>query len=204
MKKLLLTSVGIGRLPKLSDKPLRELNLVYIPTAADPYDDKWFIEEDRKRLRRMEIKFQEVDVKNTNAKALRSKFSGAEATFVSGGNSFYLMEKSLESGFDKVIKELVNRGVIYIGASAGAAIAGPSLEPIQLLDEADKAPNLKSFNAFGLVDFVILPHYGKEKYRPKYEQIMKDYGNKPYRLIKLTDQQAVIVKGDQYKVVKTD
>lgn len=203
MKKLLLTSVGIARLPDLIEKPIHNLKLIYIPTAADPYQDKWFIDEDRKRLQEMEIKFSELDIKNQNASKLKKALKNSDVIFISGGNSFYLLEKSLESGFDKVVKELVDHDIIYVGASAGAAIAGPTLEPIQLLDDPTKAPNLKSFNAFGLVNFVILPHYGKEKYRHKYDKIVQIYGHKPYQLLKLTDHQAVIVENNQYRIVDT-
>lgn len=203
MKKLLLTSVGIGRLSDLTKKPLSNLQLAYIPTAADPYENKWFIDEDRKKLQGLHVPYFEVDIKNKKQNSLRKELKACDAVFVSGGNSFYLLEKSLESGFDKVIKELIGKGVIYIGASAGACIAGPSLEPIQTLDEPDKALNLKSFDSFGLVDFVVLPHFGKEKYIPKYETILDKYQHK-FRLVKLTNDQAIIVENNKWKVVVTN
>lgn len=203
MKKLLLTSVGIGRLSDLTKKPLSNLRLAHIPTAADPYENKWFIDEDRKRLRKLQIPYFEVDIKNKNRNSLEIELGNCDAVFVSGGNSFYLLEKSLESGFDKVIKGLIGKGIIYIGASAGACVAGPSLDPIQALDDPGKAPNLKNFDAFGLVDFVVLPHFGKEKYLPKYEAILDKYQQK-YKLIKLTDNQAIIVENNKWKVVVTN
>lgn len=49
MKTLLLASVGIGRLSDLTKKPLLNLRLAYISTAADPYEDKWFIMESGSR-----------------------------------------------------------------------------------------------------------------------------------------------------------
>lgn len=38
--KLLLTSVSISPLKELTSIPYAELRLIYIPTAADPYDGK--------------------------------------------------------------------------------------------------------------------------------------------------------------------
>ncbi len=203
MKKLLLTSVGIGRLSDLTGKLLSKLRLAYISTAADPYENKWFIDEDRKRLQELHIPYFEIDIKNKKRNSLRKELGNCDAVFISGGNSFYLLQKSLESGFDEVIKELIGEGVIYIGASAGACIAGPSLEPIQTLDDPDKALNLKSFDAFGLIDFVVLPHFGKEKYLPKYAAILDKYQQK-YKLVKLTDNQAIIVENEKWKVVTTN
>ena len=200
MKRLLLASVEIGRLSDLARKSLSNIRLAYIPTAADPYENKWFIDKDRKKLQELRIPYFEVDIKNKNQNSLRIELKNCDAVFVSGGNSFYLLEKSLESGFDKVIKELIGKGIIYIGGSAGACIAGPSLEPIQTLDDPSKALKLKSFDAFGLVDFVVLPHFGKEKYLPKYAAILDKYHQK-YKLVKLTDSQAIIVENEKWKIV---
>jgi peptidase E len=84
---------------------------------------------------------------------------------------------------------------MYVGASAGAAIVGPSIDPIRTLDDAGAAPGLASTNGMSLVNFVVLPHYGKEKYLPRYEAIQKEYGQR-YDLIPLTDQQAIWVSAD--------
>lgn len=80
----------------------------------------------------------------------------------------------------------------------------PTIEPIAELDDLSKAPNLKSQKGLNVIDFVILPHYGKEKYIEKYKKIMDTYQNKGYEMKTLTDQQAVIVEGSNYKIVDTD
>lgn len=40
-----LTSVGLGRLPSILPKPPSEKKLAFIPTAADTYEDKWFVQQ---------------------------------------------------------------------------------------------------------------------------------------------------------------
>lgn len=202
--KLLLTSVSISPLKELTTIPYRDLRLVYIPTAADPYEDKWFIEEDRKRFRQMGIRFQELDIKGKTSEELLRVLRPAHAVFVSGGNTFYLLEKARESGFDTVIRKVVNDGVIYIGGSAGAVIAGPTIEPVSRLDDPSVVPHLTSFDGFNLVDFVVLPHYGKEKDKAKYEAIMDEFGKKNLKLLPLRDDQAVIVDDHGYRVVKAE
>lgn len=113
-------------------------------------------------------------------------------------------KKIYESGFDKIINELLNKGVIYVGACAGAVIVCPTIDPITEIDDPSKAPNLKSNYALNLIDFVILPHYGKEKNIEKYQRIMDTYKDRGYKIETLTDQQAIIVQGNNYRVVDTD
>lgn len=202
--KLLLTSVSISPLKELTSIPYRDLRLVYIPTAADLAEDKWFIDADRKRFTEMGIRFQELDINGKTPEELLSALRPAHAVFVSGGNTFYLLEKARESGFDRVIKQLVKNGVIYIGGSAGAVIAGPTIAPVVPLDDPAVAPDLKTFKGFNLVDFVVLPHYGKEKDKAKYEAIMDEFGKTSLKLLPLRDDQAVIVDDHGHRVVKTE
>jgi len=121
--------------------------------------------------------------------------------FVAGGNVFYLLEKAKESGFDKVAVELVEKGVIYVGSSAGAALAGPDIEPIKELDDPLEAQNLKSTRSLNLVDFVVIPHYRSERFNEGVEKILKNSKEYKYKLIPITDQQAVVVKGNKYNIV---
>ncbi len=203
MRKMYLTSVGLEKLVDILPKSPRDTKLVYIPTAADPYQDKWFIEADRKKLKDMEFRITEVDINGKSEDQLANLLKDCDVVFIAGGSSFYLLEKVYESGFDKVIRELLEKGVIYAGASAGAVIVCPTIEPISLLDDPSKAPNLKTFKGLNLIDSVILPHYGNKKYSEKYLEIKKVYSNKDYKMIELSDHQAVIVNGDSYKIVNT-
>lgn len=204
MKKMYLTSAGLGKLPSILSKSPSEAKVAFIPTAADPYDDKWFIDVDLKKLNMMGFSLTQIDIKGKDQNELQDVLKDFDVIYVAGGNAFYLLEKIYQSGFDKVVKELLNKGVVYAGASAGAVIVCPTIEPMAELDDPSKAPNLKSYQALNLIDFVILPHYGKEKYIEKYKKIMDTYQNKGYEIITLTDQQAIIVEGSDYRIVETD
>lgn len=205
MKKLFLASVAsntIEEFIKILPEPPNKLTVAFIPTAADPYEDKWFVEEDRNKLKEKGFNVRDVDLKNKTEQELSAELEGIDILFVAGGNTFYLLQKVRESGFDKIAKEVVQKGIIYVGSSAGATLACPTIEPIKTLDDSSKAPSLKSFEGLKLVDFVILPHFGKEKYKAKYEKIMKEYTNAGYKVIPLTDNQAIAVEGDEYKIVE--
>lgn len=202
--KLLLTSVSISPLRELISIPYSDLRLVYIPTAADPYENKWFVDADRKRFAEMGIRYQELDIKDKTSEELLRVLRPAHAVFVAGGNTFYLLEKAKESGFDRVVKQVVDDGVIYIGGSAGAVIAGPTIAPVARFDDPSVASHLTSYEGFNLVDFVVLPHYGKEKDKEKYEAIMDEFGKKNLKLLPLRDDQAVIVDDRGHRVVTAE
>jgi len=198
MKKLFLASIVSNTIEKLieilpgsSDK----LAVAFIPTAADPYEDKWFVDEDRDKLKEKGFNVKDVDIKGKTEQELLEELKDVDIIFVAGGNTFYLLEKSRESGFDKIVKELIQKGVIYVGSSAGATLAGPDIEPIKTLDDPSKAPSLKSFNGLNLVDFIILPHF-EEKNRKEYGEIIRENSEKGYKLIILTDNQAVVVEDE--------
>ena len=204
MKKLFLASIVSNTIEKLieilpgsSDK----LAVAFIPTAADPYEDKWFVDEDRDKLKEKGFNVKDVDIKGKTEQELLEELKDVDIIFVAGGNTFYLLEKSRESGFDKIVKELIQKGVIYVGSSAGATLAGPDIEPIKTLDDPSKAPSLKSFNGLNLVDFIILPHF-EEKNRKEYGEIIRENSEKGYKLIILTDNQAVVVEGEEFKIVE--
>lgn len=171
-------------IPFLKDKP-ENLRVAFIPTAADPYASKPWMEEDRDRLSELGFKVFEVDIKDRTEKELRGELKDIDIIFVAGGNTFYLLEKARKSGFEELVKELVGNGVLYIGSSAGSVIAGPNIEAVQDFDDPKEA-ELNSTIGFGLVDFVVLPHFKNPKYAPLQEAVIKKFGEK-YKIVPITD-----------------
>ncbi len=200
MKRLFLTSFGLSAFADFVGRDPRTTSIGFIPTAADPYKNQWFIDSDRKFL--SELGFNIVDV-NIGDKSQIKKLNDVDVIFVGGGNTFYLLEKAIESGALEMIRKLVNSGILYAGSSAGSVFAGPSIAPVAFIDDPKDAPNLKTTDSLGLVDFVVLPHYGKEKYIDSYKKAMKEFEDKGFKLISLNDEQAIIVEGDDYKIIES-
>lgn len=202
MRKLFLTSVKLdGLLEVITDEPAK-VRIAFVATAADPYEDKWFIEADRKKLSEMGFQPIEIDLKGKTKKELFGILKDMDVIYIAGGNTFYLLEKVRESGFDQIVQTLLDSGIIYAGASAGAVLAGPTIEPIRALDDPSKATGLKSYEGLGLINFVVLPHYGKEKYKEKFKKIMSEFGSRGFKLIPLTDEQSIIVENDSHRIVE--
>ena len=194
--KLYLTSVAsqsldniVSELPKSPE----ELKVVFIPTAADTYakDNRPWFDADRGKFIELGFQLEDFDLKGKSEEEVRATLSKADIIFVSGGNTFYLLEKVKQSGFDKVLRKLKASDKIYIGSSAGSVIVGPNTEPIKDFDDPSAA-DLDSYEGIGLVDFVVLPHWGKEKYAVKQEAVIKEFGNK-YKLKPIKDGEMVVV-----------
>lgn len=194
--RLFLTSYAAHTLDKIVPmlpKPPGTSTVAFIPTAADPYDESPWMTEDRDKLTELGFNVFDLDLKDITPDTIREKLQHADIIFVAGGNTFYLLEKARASGFDSIVRESVAAGVPYIGSSAGSMIAGPNIEPTKIFDNPDKA-QLASTRGFGLVDFVVVPHYGKEKYIPYHERLVREYGEK-YELRLITDKQFIYSDG---------
>jgi dipeptidase E len=186
-------------LPILPKKP-NELRLAFIPTAADPYKIKPWFYGDKMKLKLMGFNMNDVDIKNKTKEQLTIELQDIDVIFVSGGNTYYLLEKAQESGFLEVAKTLVERGVIYIGSSAGSALACTTIEHIEDFDDKS-ITHLTSFEGLGYTKKLILPHYGEEKYKLKFQNIVKRWMGKGYEVLPLRNDQVLIVQGDSEKIL---
>jgi len=79
----------------------------------------------------------------------------ADCIMVGGGNTFSLLKKMQDENLVGTIKESVSRGAKYVGWSAGANMACPTIKTTN--DMPVEQP--QSFNALNLIDFQINPHF---------------------------------------------
>jgi dipeptidase E len=199
---LLLTSAGTNikeEIMKILPKPTKELKLAHIITASKVEEDKSYLEADKEELIAMGFSVEDIDIEGKNEDELRKILEDKDIIYVQGGNTFYLLKWVRESGFDKVVKDLIEKGVIYIGVSAGTIIAGLNIDTAWWKYGApDKnRVGLKDFTGLGLVPFLITVHIEKS-----HIGIIKKYANKSsYKVIALTDDQAILVQDDKYKLV---
>jgi dipeptidase E len=182
--------------------------VLFIDTAGELFvkdgkETPW-IDKSKKEIERLGFKITYFTVVGKTIKEIRKAFAGTDIVYMAGGDTFYLLGKMQETNSLQIIREFVERGGIYIGQSAGSYIAGPSIEPA--LDPSRiKDDNLKKLNSFdcaNLVDFIVLPHFGREDVKEKYlKHRCKHVFGKGYKIILLTDQQYVRVQEDgMYKI----
>ena len=73
------------------------------------------------------------------------------------GNTYEIMSLLRERGLDKVFVEAFRNGATYIGASAGAMIAGESIEEASYCDK--NFVGMTDFRGLSLFEGIVLPHY---------------------------------------------
>ena len=200
MKTLLLTSAGMNvkeEILKILPKPANEIKIAYIITASKSEEDTSYVDKDKRAMIEQGFLVEEIDIRDKNEKELREMFKDKDIVYVQGGNTFYLLKYVRESGFDKVIKELIQKGVIYIGVSAGSYIACPTIEAALWKDQDKNIVGLKDLTALNLVPFLLLAHYTPERK----EVIKKGVSSSKYPVKILTDDQAILVRDDKVELV---
>jgi len=202
--KLYLSSIGVPNKQALlklvsKDKP----SVAIIPNAWDVYPEGRRKEEMVKcRKTFIDIGFdvKRVDIKSYTGDELRTELQKHDLVWLMGGNSFYLNELVHKSGFFNVIEDLVSNGLIYGGESAGAVLAGSTLDGVDELDDPGKASKIIRVG-LGLVDFGIVPHWGMEKYTDALERCKTEM-EKYAKVRVLTNEQALVVNDGDVKLIE--
>jgi dipeptidase E len=209
MKHLFLTSSigtpGVGESIRHElghNKPLKTA-FITTPIEGDDQSDLSWVEEERVGLRRSNFDFFEYTITGKNLPKINEDLKNIEVLYVSGGNNFYLKEKSNESGFEYFVKEFVRSGKVYIGTSCGSQIMGKDMSPILSMSELDCLSQSIDKIGFGLVDFTIIPHWGSEEFRSnRLNSISFDhmYGSEN-PLISINNFEYVEVVDDKYRII---
>ena len=86
-----------------------------------------------------------------SASAPKQLIEEADAIFIGGGNTFRLLKALYDYDLLETIRDRVEKGVPFIGSSAGSIVACPTLKTTKDMPVVEPP----SFNALGLVSFQI-------------------------------------------------
>ncbi|MBI3335805.1 MAG: Type 1 glutamine amidotransferase-like domain-containing protein [Candidatus Portnoybacteria bacterium] len=200
MRILLLTSAGMKveeEILKILPKPAHRIKIARIITAAKPERDTSYMEVSKRKMIGAGFQVEDIDIEGKHETELRALLRDKDVIYVAGGDTFYLLKCVKESGFDVVIKELVDRGAIYIGVSAGSYIACPTIEMAVWKHQDRNMVGLKDLTALNLVPFLLTVHY-KSEHRELLREAIK-ISKYPVKI--LNDSQALLVKGNKVKLV---
>ncbi|MGW3767037.1 Type 1 glutamine amidotransferase-like domain-containing protein [Actinomadura verrucosospora] len=196
--RLFLGSAGLGALPawlgSLPDVPRRAM---LVPTAANPLPSAPFVRAAAELLGGEGLAVDALDLEGASGDDVRRVLDGAQVVFVAGGYPIFLLEHVRRSGFDRVAAPAVADGSLaYVGISAGAALAGPDLRPLQ---SSDDPGTVVSTAGLGLVPFVVLPHRNRGR-AARHDRLAGDPA-RTWPVISINDDQAVSVVGDAFEVL---
>lgn len=124
-------------------------SVLFVPFAL--YDRDAYASTARERFQKMGYGLESI---HTAADAQQA-VNDAEAVFIGGGNTFRLLKALYDMDVLQSIWRRVAEGMPYIGSSAGANVAGPTIKTTKDMPIVQPP----SFDALGLVPFQISPHF---------------------------------------------
>ena len=204
--KLFLASTGLSNqlAPHffgLVGKESGTVQLAHVPNAADPYQEKPWLYETREQIAAYGITVTDLDLRLfADPAGLCKALAAYDVVWIAGGNTFYLRYLMKRSGFDQVIRELVEDGLVYAGGSAGAIVAGPTLHGVELADDPAESPEL-IWDGLDFVDFVPVPHWEGEDFAETTKQMKKLLDTQGFTTVPIRDSQAIIISDNTYQVI---
>lgn len=189
---IILTSIGTSTescrhkiseiLPSLKNK-----NAVLITTAArGKENNKWNIltKEQLISLGYENVEFIDLEVNS------KLNFEDKDTIYVCGGNTFRLMKAVNGSNFKEEVLKVLDRGGLYIGASAGALILSPTIAIAGEVEPDENEVGLEDMTGMNIINFEILPHYS-----PEQDTQINNYKLKAKNEIKLiTNDEIIVIK----------
>lgn len=180
--KLLLTSSGFTNntikkaLTDLAGKQFSELNLLFVPTAAEvEKGDKGWMVEDINNCIGAGFGFLDIiDFTAVPKDVWLPRFERADVILFGGGNTFHLIYSMQKHGLDKELTKLLETR-IYMGISAGSMV---SAKNINLSDSplfySEEIGDLEVRGGLGLVDFQLRPHFNSSHYPKLTEENLRE------------------------------
>jgi dipeptidase E len=200
MKKLFLVSSfkDVADIFTSFEKNLKGKTVTFIPTASKVEKIVFYVAAGRKALEKMGMVIDELELSTASTDDISSKLRKNDI-YVTGGNTFYLLQELKRTGADKIICDEVNSGKLYIGESAGAMVASANTEYAKGMDNVKKAPDLSNFEALGLVDFYTVPHFTNSPFKKAAQKMIDTYSS-VLNLIPISNSDAVLVSNNEIKI----
>lgn len=209
MKRLFLASSFDDVAPLLTQfvhDDVTGKTVTFIPTASMYEEVNFYVDAAKDAFHALGMIIDVLDVSTANLDEIRYKLAANDYIYVSGGNTFFLLQELIKSGADKLIIEQVNAGKPYIGESAGSIIVSPNIEYVKEMDNPDDpnvAKTLRHYDALNLVNFYPIPHYTNYPFEDITEAMIEKYRSQLV-LYPITNFQVIVVNGDSVEILGTE
>lgn len=201
--KLLLTSAGVTKrsiadsLASLVGKSPSDTKIGYVPIAANAESGNkdWYINQ---FLNFWRFGYNWIDVIDPTAAGVnwKERLADVDVVFVSGGNTFHLLDQMRKTKFDEWLQKNLETKV-YIGVSAGTIVVTPTIEIASMPPADPNLPHITDLTGLQFVDFEIEPHCNQERFLAV-ETYAKQRSSAVYAI---DDQSAIIVDNENVTVV---
>ncbi len=195
--KLFLTSSTIT--PNLV-KPFEEfigrssrgLKAAFIPDAGlkTPGDKAWIDVEMNEVISDLQWQVEKITLVEENYKSLE-RLLEFDVLYVNGGYSGYLAQVMKQSGFDKLLPGLLEKGIIYVGSSGGSMVVS-TVQDAASFYFGEPEPEALAIGGLGLVDFEFYPMH-EQIWTPDLVDQIKERRDRHLKYYLVRDGQAVSV-----------
>lgn len=198
MKKLFLTSSfkDVYLIFKNFQNDLNGKRVTFIPTASIVEDVVFYVKEGKKSLEKLGLIVDELEISTASTDEIERKIKNNDFIYVTGGNTFFLLQELKRTGADKLIISEVENGKVYIGESAGSIVTSNNIEYVEDMDNIEKAPNLKEYSGLGLINFYPIPHYNCFPFKKIVQNIINKYTSN-INLMPISNKEVILVNGDE-------
>lgn len=198
MKNLFLCSSFVDManiLPDFLDtinrKSIKTVSFIDVASHVEEY--KGYVEKAKVAFNEHAVTLEVIDFSQSTADII-NQLERNDLIYISGGNTFYLLQMLNDKKLTNVIVDLINNGKPYVGESAGSVILAKNIDYLEDMDDVTKAKNLTNFSGLNLINFYPLPHFGNPPFQESADKIIKDWQEK-IPLIAFNNNQAIWVLG---------
>jgi peptidase E len=205
MKLFLASSLAdsIGELIPRCAKPFKDIRVLFIGNAADPYPDPWWNKNDRDALSSHGAVVTDIDLRNVPSTELEQRLHNTDIVHVGGGSIFYLLHLLKNRGFDQTLRDAVlKENFLYSGSSAGSIIAAHDVS-IYRADSEEKmySEKLTDYAGLALVSVVVIPHCNNVEFIENNKTMIELLPSHPVACMLLHDHQALWVENQSMQLL---
>ena len=202
MKRMFLVSMfqNVSGILETVGLDLKNKTVTYIPTASRAEKLGFFVRIGKWRLKRLGLSVDELEISTAPHEVIVSKLEKNDYIYVTGGNTFFLLQELRRTGADKILSQEIQKGKFYIGESAGAIVVAPDIGYSAKMDHIEKAPGLKNYVGLNLIDFYIVPHYKNWEMGKAAEDIINTYSCS-LELKSICDNQAILIEDSKVQIL---
>ena len=173
--------------------------VTFIPTASLPEEVTFYVEAGKEALEGLGLMVDVLEISTAKHDEITRKINNNDYIYITGGNTFFLLQELKRSGADKLIIEQINAGKTYIGESAGSIVLAPNIEYVTEMDDVSAAPDIESYDALNVIDFYPVPHYADFPFEEVSEVIVSKY-KETLNICPFSNHQMIFVEGDNVRI----